>query len=211
MQLYYKPYGCSLAPAIIAAESGIALDFVHVDIFGTPHTLADGTNYLAANPRNYVPLLIRDDGTEISEVATILKTLADLNPAAGLAPAIGTEERLVLDQWLNFIATELHKSYSPWLFHPEVGEPAQDYAKALVARRYALVEKRLEGRSWLLGDGFSVADAYLYVMVNWAAAANTPLDAFPLIRAWFERMKVRPRVRDAVHQHSRGPAVVAAA
>lgn len=211
MQLYFNPYGCSLAPAIIAAEAGIALDFVHVDIFGAPHTLADGANYLAVNARNYVPLLIRDDGTEISEVAIILKALADLNPAAGLAPAIGTEERLVLDQWLNFIATELHKSYSPWLFHPEVGEAAQDYAKALVARRYALVEKQLEGRTWLLGDTFSVADAYLYVMVNWAAGAKTPLDAFPLIRAWSERVKARPRVRDATRQHSRGPAVVAAA
>lgn len=210
MQLYYHPYGCSLAPAIVAAEAGIALDFVHVDIFGAPHTLADGSDYLEVNARNYVPLLVRDDGTEVSEVAIILKTLADLNPAAGLAPAAGTPERLELDQWLNFIATELHKSYSPWLFHPEVGEAAQHYAKDLVARRYALVEKQLDGRTWLLGETFTVADAYLFVMVNWAAAAGTPLDAFPLLRAWFERMKARPHVREAIRQHSRGPVAQAA-
>jgi len=210
MQLYYHPYGCSLAPAIVAAEAGIALDFVHVDIFGAPHALADGSDYLAVNARNYVPLLVRDDGSEVSEVAIILKTLADLNPAAGLAAAAGTPERLELDQWLNFIATELHKSYSPWLFHPEVGEAAQDYAKDLVARRYALVEKQLDGRTWLLGETFTVADAYLFVMVNWAAAAGTPLDAFPLLRAWFERMKARPHVREAIRQHSRGPVAQAA-
>lgn len=210
MQLYYHPYGCSLAPAIIAAEAGITLDFVHVDILGSPHTLVDGTDYRAVNARNYVPLLVRDDGSEVSEVAVILKTLADLNPATGLAPAVGTGERLALDQWLNFIATELHKSYSPWLFHPEVGPAAQDYAKALVARRYAIVETQLEGRTWLLGDQFTVADAYLFVMVNWAGAAGTPLDAFPLLRAWFERMKLRAPVREALRQHSRSPAARAA-
>ncbi len=210
MQLYYNPYGCSLAPAIVAAEAGIVLDFTYVDILGTPHTLADGTDYRTVNPRNYVPLLIGDDGVEISEVAVILKALADQNPAAGLAPAVGTAERLLLDQWLNFLSSELHKSYSPWLFHPEVGEAAQDYARALIARRYALVEKQLEGKTWLLGENFSVADAYLYVMVNWAAAAKTPLDDFPLLRAWFERMKARPHVRDAVRQHSRQPAAKAA-
>ena len=210
MQLYYNPYGCSLAPAIVAAEAGIALDFIYVDILGTPHTLADGTDYRTVNPRNYVPLLVGDDGAEISEVAVILKALADRNPAARLAPALGTAERLLLDQWLNFLSSELHKSYSPWLFHPEVGEAAQDYARALVARRYALVEKQLEGKTWLLGESFSVADAYLYVMVNWAAAAKTPLDDFPLLRAWFERMKARPQVREAVRQHSRQPAAKAA-
>ena len=210
MQLYYHPYGCSLAPAIVAAEAGIALDFVHVDILGAPHTLADGTNYLDINARNYVPLLILDDGTEVSEVAVILKLLADMHPDSQLAPATGTPDRLLLDQWLNFLGTELHKSYSPWLFHPEVGESGQSYARDLVARRYALVEQQLEGRTWLLGDVFTIADAYLFVMVNWAAAAGTPLDGFPLIRSWFDRMKGRPLVRAAISQHARSQATKAA-
>lgn len=209
MQLYYHPYGCSLAPAIVAAEADILLDFVHVDILGAPHALVDGTSYARVNTRDYVPLLVPDDGSEVSETGIIVKVLADLNPAAQLAPAVGSPERLLLDQWLTFLGTELHKSYS-LLFHPEVGEAGHAYARALIARRYALVEAQLEGRTWLLGDTLTVADAYLFVMVNWAAAAGTPLDAFPLIRAWFERMKARPKVREAIRSHSASPAAKAA-
>jgi len=203
MQLYYHPYGCSLAPAIAAAEAGIALDLVYVDIIGEPHRLADGTLYSQINTRNYVPLLGLDDGTEVSEAGIILQYLADLEPAAGLAPANGTTERRELNHWLTFLGTELHKSYSPWLFHPEVGATAQAYARDLVARQHA-------GRTWLLGETFSVADAYLFVMVNWAAAAKTPLADFPNIRAWFERMKARPQVRAAIKQHSVTPDAEAA-
>jgi len=211
MQLFYHPYGCSLAPAIVAAEAGIPLDFTYVDIIGAPHRLADGTLYAEINARNYVPLLVLDDGTEVSEAGIILQYLADLAPETGLAPANGTVERRQLNQWLTFLGTELHKTYSPWLFHPEeVGELAQAYARQRVAARYAIVEKQLEGRAWLLGD-YGVADAYLFVMVNWAAAASsTPLTDFPNIRAWFERMKARPQVRAAIKQHSASPAAVAA-
>lgn len=210
MQLYYHPYGCSLAPAIAAAEAGIALDLVYVDIIGEPHRLADGTLYSQINTRNYVPLLGLDNGTEVSEVGIILQYLADLEPAAGLAPANGTMERRELNQWLTFLGTELHKTYSPWLFHPEVGEVAQAYARRRVAARYSIVEQQLVGRTWLLGETFSVADAYLFVMVNWAAAAKTPLADFPNIRAWFERMKARPQVRAAIKQHSVTPEAEAA-
>jgi glutathione S-transferase len=210
MQLYYHPYGCSLAPAIAAAEAGVVLDFVYVDIIGEPHRLADGTLYSQINTRNYVPLLGLDDGTEVSEAGIILQYLADLDPAAGLAPVNGTTERRELNQWLTFLGTELHKTYSPWLFHPEVGEVAQAYARQRVAARYVIVEQQLAGRSWLLGETFSVADAYLFVMVNWAAAARTPLAHFPNIRAWFERMKARPQVRAAIKQHSVTPEAEAA-
>jgi glutathione S-transferase len=210
MQLYYHPYGCSLAPAIAAAEAGVPLDLVHVDILGAPHTLVDGTDYSDVNARNYVPLLVRDDGSEVSEAGIILKVIADLNPASGLAPAAGAAERLVLEQWLTFLGTELHKSYSPWLFHPEVGEAGQAYARDLISRRYAIIERQLAGRTWLLGETFTVADAYLFVMVNWAAAAKTPLPDFPNIRAWFERMRSRPKVREAIRLHSAGPAAEAA-
>lgn len=210
MQLYYHPYGCSLAPAIAAAEAGIELDFVYVDIVREPHRLADGVLYSEVNARNYVPLLGLDDGTEVSETGIILQYLADLSPAAGLAPAAGTTERRELNQWLTFLGTELHKTYSPWLFHPEVGEVAQDYARQRVAARYAIVEKQLAGKTWLLGEAFTVADAYLFVMVNWAAAAKTALADFPNIRAWFERMKARPQVRAAIKLHSAGPTARAA-
>lgn len=210
MQLYYHPYGCSLAPAIAAAEAGIALDFAYVDIIGDPHRLADGTLYSDINARNYVPLLVLHDGSEISEAGIILQYLADLNPAAGLAPAHGTPERRLLNQWLTFLGTELHKTYSPWLFHPEVGEQAQHYARQRIAARYGIVEQQLSGKTWLLGETFTVADAYLFVMVNWAAAAKTPLTDFPSIRAWFERMKARPHVREAIRLHSAMPEAQAA-
>ncbi len=129
---------------------------------------------------------------------------------SGLAPAPGSSERYRLQEWLTFLGTELHKFYSPWLFHPEVGETAQDYARAKVAGRYGLIEAELAGRTWLLGETFTVADAYLFVMVNWAGAAATPLEGFPNIRAWFERMKARPGVRSALRVHSAGPAARAA-
>jgi len=211
MQLYYHPYACSLAVAITASEAGIPLELAFVDIMGTPHTLVDGSDYAGFNPRNYVPLLVLDDGRQLSEVGAILQYLADLRPEAGLAAAPGSFERVRLSEWLTFVGTELHKSYSPWLFHPdEVGEQAMAYAREGIAARYAFIERKLAGQDWLLGDAFSVADAYLFVMVNWAGVAATPLDAFPNIRAWFERMKARPHVREALRRHSAMPKVQAA-
>lgn len=201
MKLFYHPWACSLAPAIVAAEAGIALDFEFVDILAEPHRLADGTDYTSINPRGYVPLLELANGERLSEVAVILQYLAD-NGAGALAPAPGTPERYRVEEWLTFTGTELHKFYSPWLFHAEVGNIAQDFARAKIASRYALIEQHLAGRAYLLGDAFSIADAYLFVPVNWAAGAKTPLEAFPNIRAWFERMKMRPAVAEALRRHA---------
>lgn len=209
MKLYYNPYGCSLAVTIAAAEAKLPLDLVFVDILSDPHSLADGSDYSLINPRNYVPLLELDSGEQISEVAAIVQYIADLVPDARLAPAAGTPERVKLQEWLTFLGTEVHKFYSPWLFHPEVGEIAQDYARGKIASRYHLIDKHLEDRDYLLGH-FSVADAYLFVMANWAAFAKTPLDAFPNLRAWFDRMKGRAAVKEALRLHSRMAAAKAA-
>ena len=209
MKLYYNPYGCSLAVTIAAAEAKLPLDLVFVDILGDPHSLADGSDYSLINPRNYVPLLELESGEQISEVAAIVQYLADLVPDARLAPPAGTRERVKLQEWLTFLGTEVHKFYSPWLFHPEVGEIAQDYARGKIASRYQLIDRHLADRDYLLGH-FSVADAYLFVMTNWAAFAKTPLDAFPNLRAWFERMQARPAVKEALRLHSRMPAAKAA-
>src|SRR5688572_14016918 len=205
MKLYYNPYGCSLAVMVAASEAGLPLDLVFVDILSAPHTLADGSDYSLINERNYVPLLELEDGERISEVAVILQFLADRVPTAGPAPAPTAAERVKLQEWLNFTGTELHKFYSPWLFHPEVGETAQEYARSKIASRYRLIDQHLAGRDYILGR-FSVADAYLFVMTNWAAFAKTPLDAFPNLSAWFERMKARPAVKEALRLHSRMPA-----
>lgn len=209
MKLYYNPYGCSLAVVIAASEAALPLDLVYVDILRDPHTLADGTDYATIAPRNYVPLLELEDGERVSEVAAILQLIADRVPEAGLAPAPTSPERVKLQQWLTFLGTELHKFYSPWLFHPEVGEVAQAYARAKIDSRYKFIEQHLEARDYLL-DTFSVADAYLFVMTNWADFAKTPLDAYPNLTAWFARMKARPGVQTALRIHSRLPSVQAA-
>lgn len=209
MKLYFNPYACSLAPLIAATEAGIHLDLVFVDIMKDPHTLADGSDYMAVNEKNYVPLLELDSGERITEVSVILQFLADSRPETRLASASGTWNRVRLQELLNFLGSELHKFYSPWLFHPEVGELAQAYARAKIAGRYTLLEKLLTGREYLMGE-FSIADAYLFVMVNWAPAARTPLADFPNIKAWFQRMKARPAVIDAVARHTAAPAQVAA-
>lgn len=209
MKLYYNPYACSIAPAIAAAEGGLALDLTFVDILHDPHALADGSDYALTNKRNYVPLLELDNGERLSEVAAIVQYLAD-TAGNGIAPASGTPERYKLQEWLTFIGTELHKFYSPWLFHPEVGETAQAYARAKIASRYRLIDAHLAVNHYLLGDRFSVADAYLFVTVSWEAVAKTPLDDFPNIRAWFARMKARPAVAVALKRHSVLPEAAAA-
>jgi glutathione S-transferase len=209
MKLYFNPYACSLAPLIAATEAGIHLDLVPVDIMNDPHTLADGSDYVAVTEKNYVPLLELDTGEQLTEVSVILQFFADSKAEARLAPASGTWSRVKLQEMLNFLGSELHKFYSPWLFHPEVGEAAQAYARSKIAGRYALIEKLLAKHAYLTGE-FSIADAYLFVMVNWAAVAKTPLAEFPNIRAWFERMKTRPAVAEAMRRNTVSPARVAA-
>ena len=209
MKLYYNPYACSLAPTIAAAELGIDLNLVFVDILKDPHRLVDGIDYRVINARNYIPMLELDNGQRMTEVAVILQYLAEHRAGTPLAPA-SHAERFQLQEWLNFIGTELHKFYSPWLFHPEVGEVAQDYARTKVAGRYQLIDAHLADRHYLLGDSFTLADAYLFVPVNWAEFAKTPLDAYPNLRAWFERVRARPTVQQALARHSVTPKRLAA-
>lgn len=209
MKLYFNPYACSLAVLIAAQEVRIDLDLIEVDILKDPHTLADGSLYAGVNAKNYVPALVAANGELLTEVSVILQYLADLRPEAHLAPTPGSWENFRLQEALNFLSSELHKFYSPWLFHPETGPVAQDYARGKIAARYELVEQQLAGRDYLLG-AFSVADAYLFVMVGWAAFAKTPVDAFPNILAWYERMKSRPAVREALRLHAGSTRKVAA-
>lgn len=210
MKLYYNPYGCSLAVVIAALEAGIELQLEWVDILAEPHRLADGSDYRAINPKNYVPILVREDDSLLTEVAVILQYLGDLAPDSGLVPAPGTEERVRQQEWLNFLSSELHKFFSPWLFHDEVGETAQTYAREKIATRFALVDAQLTGADYLFGPNPTAADAYLFVMVNWSDFAKVPLEPHSHLRAWFERMKARPAVKEALRRHSRQPAAVAA-
>lgn len=199
MKLYYATGTCSLSPHIVAAEAGIPLDLERVDIRKSPHIMETGDDYSAVNPNGYVPALVLDDGTVLTEGVAIVQYLADLKPDSGLAPAAGTLERVTLQSWLNFIATELHKMFSPWLFHPEYGSQAQDVARVKIADRLTHVERHLAASGpFLLGETFTAADAYLFTIVGWSDFTKVDLSSFPHLRDFQARVRARPAVQEAM-------------
>jgi glutathione S-transferase len=199
MKLYYATGTCSLSPHIVANEAGIPLDLERVDIRKSPRVTETGSDYSAVNPNGYVPALVLDHGTVLIEGVAIVQYLADLKPDSGLAPAAGTLERIELQSWLNFIATELHKMFSPWLFHPEYGAQAQEVARSKITERLTHVERHLAaGGPFLLGEILSAADAYLFTIVGWSDFTKVDLAAFPHLRDFMTRVGARPAVRDAM-------------
>ena len=195
MKLYYSPGACSLSPHIVANEAGIPLDLVRVDT--RTKTIAREGDYWDVNPKGYVPALELDDGELLTEGPAIVQYLADLVPAAGLAPANGSFERVRLQEMLNYITSELHKTYSP-LFNPELAPVVREERLAYLRKRYALLEKWLEGRKHLFGDRFTIADAYLFVITNWARIVKLDLGDFPNLQAFLARVAARPKVREAL-------------
>lgn len=198
MKLYYATGTCSLSPQIVAGEAGIALDLERVDIRKTPHVTDSGVDFATVNPNLYVPALRLDDGSLLTEGVAIVQFLADLAPDSGLAPPAGTPDRYRLQSWLTFVATELHKMYSPWLFHPEYGRQAQAAAREKIAQRLAFVEGHLAASPFLMGERFTAADAYLFTIVGWSGFAKVDLSAFPRLRGFMERVGARPAVRRAM-------------
>jgi len=195
MKLFYSSGACSLSPHIVAHEAGIELRLQKVEL-KTKTVVSEG-DYFAINPKGYVPALELDDGQILTEGTAIVQYLADLKPQKGLAPSAGTMARYRLQEWLGFINSELHKTYSP-LFRPET--PAQTRAEryAYLTKRYGVVEKHLAGREYLLGDSFTVADAYLFTVTNWAGIVKFDLAPFPNVRAFQERIAARPAVKAAM-------------
>ena len=199
MKLYYTPGACSLSPHIVAAEAGIALELVRVNLGKTPHTTASGADFSSVNPNGYVPVLELDDGQRLTEGPAIVQYLADQKPERALAPAAGTLARARLQSWLNFVGTELHKMYSPWLFHADYGEQAQTVARGKIAERLGFVDRHLAAEGpYLMGESFTVADAYLFTVVSWSTLVNVDLSDFPALRAHLERVGARPAVREAM-------------
>jgi glutathione S-transferase len=193
MKLYYTPGACSLSPHIVLRELGLQFDLVKVDL--ATKKLADGGDFKAVHPKAYVPILELDDGRTISEGPAIVQYLADLRPEAKLAPANGTFERTQLQEWLNFISTELHKTFGN-LFHPDaIGEKAVAHFKAKAHARFdSIVEPALAKNEYLLGTQFTVADAYLYVMLTWAKNFKFDFGQWPAIARYFDRVAQRPAV-----------------
>jgi glutathione S-transferase len=190
MKLYYSPGACSLAPHIALSEAGLTYDAVKVDL--RKHQLADGTDYYTINPKGYVPLLELDDGQRLSEVAVILQYIAD-RKSGSLAPALGTMERYRVMEWLNFIATELHKQFGP-LWYPDTPEATRDKQRATLAKRFDYVAKTLAVQPYLTGDAFGIADAYLFTILNWAGMLKVDLSPWPALQKFLARVAARPQV-----------------
>ena len=195
MKLYYSPGACSLSPHIALAELGLKADLVKVDL--REHKTEKGEDYYAINPKGYVPALQLDNGTLLTEGPAIVQYLADLKPEAKLAPANGTLQRYQLQEWLTFINSEIHKAFSP-LFNPAITEDAKKASLDKLANRFAYVAKHLEGKQYLLGDQFSVADGYLFVILNWARAKAPATHESPVLKSYFERILARPAVNAAM-------------
>lgn len=195
MKLYFSPGACSLSPHIVANELGIPLTLVKVDT--AKKTLADGGDFWAINPKGYVPAVQLDDGQVLTEGPAIVQWLADQKPEAKLAPANGTLERARLQETLGFINSELHKSYSP-LFNPKTPAETRTEREEYLRKRYGFIEKQLEGKQYLFGDQFTVADAYLYTVTNWAAYVKLDISGFPNLLAFQARVAARPAVQAAL-------------
>ncbi len=197
MKLYYSSGTCALAPHIVALEAGIPVELVKVDL--KTKTVVNEGDFWAINPKGYVPALELDDGERLTEGPAVMQYLADLKPASRLAPANGTIARLRLQEMLNYITAEIHKTYSP-LFRPDVLPEVRDERLAYLRKRYAYLEKLLEGRNYLLGEQFSVADAYLFVVTRWARAVKLDLSEFPRLEALQKRIGSRKSALQAMRE-----------
>lgn len=197
MKLYFSPGACSLSPHIVLLEAGLEFKLERVDLRGKQ--TETGADFLAINPKGYVPALELKDGTVLTEGPAIVQFIADLAPDRQLAPAHGTLERYHLMSWLSFISTELHKNFSP-LFRPTSTEDMKEAARATLSARFAWVAQQLEGRDYLMGSQFTVADAYLFTVLGWGAFVQFDLAAWPVLTAYLQRVGARPAVQQAMRE-----------
>jgi glutathione S-transferase len=193
MKLYYSPGTCALSPHIVSREAGIPLELIRVNT--KTHTTEDGGDFYKVNPQGYVPTLVLDDGEMLTEGPAIVQYLAELKPEAGLMPT-GRARYHVLE-WLNFVTAELHKTFTH-LFSPATPAEFKEALKAGLAKKFAHVDGKLAGRSYLTGETFTVADAYLFVVANWARFHQIDLAQWPNLKAFMERVKARPMVQEAM-------------
>lgn len=191
MKLFLAPGACSLSPHIALHEAGLAFEPVRVD-FATKRT-TDGRDYLAINPKGYVPALELDDGRLLTEGPAIVQYIADQAPDAKLAPPAGTWERYKLQEWLAYIGTEIHKTFGP-LFRAAASDEIKATARENLAKRFAFVDAALAAQPYLLGETFSVADGYLFVMLSWCKFTGVDLAPFPQLLAYQARIAERPAV-----------------
>lgn len=195
MKLYYSPGACSLAVHIALHEVGaeFGLERVHLP----EKQLSDGSDYLRISSQGYVPVLEFDDGSRYTETAALLQWIAESYPNRRLLGGDDARRRMDVLRWLAFVATELHKSFSPWLWHADVAESTRAMARAKLKDRFAEMEATLRRQEYL-AQTFSVADAYAYTVMSWAVYLKLPLEDFPAIRAYLKRVAQRPAVMRAM-------------
>lgn len=196
MKLYIKPGACSLASHIVLNETGA--DFTTETVDTTAKTTASGEDFLTINPNGYVPALRLNSDIVLTEGAAILQYVADQKPETGLTPPVGTVERARVQSYLNFVSSELHKAFGP-LFNPNSSDAEREAAKAAVAKKLDYVESQLaDGRDFLTGDRFTVADSYLFVVINWTGFTGIDLASWPKLAAFHGRVAGRPATQAAM-------------
>lgn len=196
MKLYYSPAACSLAPHIALIETGADFTLEKVDV--RAKKTATGADFWAINPKGYVPALELDDGEVLTEGVVMQQHIADLKPEAKLAPPRGTKERRKLEELLVFLSTEVHKSFSP-MFGPNTPDEYKTIAKETIGRRLDYLEEQLsDGRPFLTGDQFTIADAYFFTLSNWTKFTGIDLARWPNIAAFAGRVAARPSVQAAL-------------
>jgi glutathione S-transferase len=195
MKLYYSPGACSLSPHIVLREAGLPFTLEKVDL--DSKTTASGADFYQVNPNGYVPALELDDGEVLTEGPAIVQYLAERVPARELAPPAGSRERVRLQEWLNFISTELHKGFG-LLFVPDLPAATQAMVKERLAKRLDVTAARLDGKPFVMGETFTVADAYLFVVLSWGGYVGVDVSRWPTLRALGERVAARPAVRAAM-------------
>ena len=194
MKLYFTSGACSMASNIALREAGIPFEMSKVD---KRTKRVDGVEFATINPKGYVPALRLDDGQVLTENVAVLQYIADLNPAAKLAPPAGTMERYRLQEWLSFINSEVHKAFTP-LFSPEATEEMKTFARNHIGKRLGYLEGAWGDRQYLMGDQFTVADAYLFTVLGWGAFFGVDIGQWPRLKSYFERIRARPHVIEAM-------------
>jgi len=197
MKLYFFPGACSLACNIALREAGVAFEMEKVD--GKTKKTASGADYLAVNPKGYVPTLVLDDGQKLTEAGAILQWIADQKPAAKLAPAAGTMDRYRVQEWLNFIATEIHRNHTPlFKFAEKLPDASKQVFRDELSGRFEWLAKELDGKQYLVGDAPTIADIYLFTVLNWPRYVGLDIGKWPALKAYHQRMAGRPAVQAAM-------------
>lgn len=194
MKLYFSPGACSLAPHIVLHEAGLAFQAVKTNT--RERSTSDGSDFLRVNPKGYVPALLLDNGESLTECPAILQYLADLRPESGLLPPVRSMDYYRVLEWVAFVATELHKGFGP-IFRPGTPDDLKASTRERVAGRLDYSSRQLEGRDFAVGTQFTIADAYLYVVLGWMKPAGLDRDRWPVLRDYHARIGARPAVKAA--------------